>query len=101
MSLNPEKRNINTEPVIDREAIDDLAIECAELESFQEIVQKIKDDASSKMGVLKEIRKLLRDTFSDKLAQIPEPQKGSEQVPVLGLVSNEFLVARAIVKVLE
>ena len=99
MPLNPERKN--TEPIINQEAIDDLAMESAELESFQKIVQKFKDGISPKTKVLGEVRKLLRETLGDKLAQIPEPEKGSEQVPVFGLVSNEFLVAKAIVKVLE
>jgi hypothetical protein len=77
------------------EELDDIALRAAQVPEFAELVKNSKN----RIETIRAIREKLR-AFFPEISELPEPKQGEAQMPIGGLASNEFMIARKILELL-
>ena len=78
------------------EKVEEIAFRAAEMREFQELIKT----APNKMEALRSIRQELAKHFSE-IKDLPDPKPGPRQKSILGIASNDLVIAKMVMQLLE
>lgn len=90
-----EKRKNPFEPIVSP-IIEEIALHAAEMQEFKDCVT----NTSNRMELIRLIREKLPKHFPE-ISSIPPPRPGEHQKEIAGLPSNDFLIAKAVIDLLQ